>query len=125
MTAPRLAVLEAVASLGGHPTAEVIAGEVEADGVHRATVYRTLEALTEAGLISHVHLDSGVTAYHRADSHLHARCHECGAVVDLPADLLDAAADRVRQLNGFVLDAGHMALSGTCHNCGGAASHDK
>lgn len=117
VTQPRLLVLQALADLRGHPTADDLAVAVERDGVHRATVYRTLETLVEAGVLTHVHLDTGVTAYHLADGHLHARCHTCGTVVDLPADLLDDVADRVRGLVGFELDAGHIALSGNCAAC--------
>ncbi len=117
VTQPRMAVLDALSRLGGHPAAEDIVAAVEAEGVHRATVYRTLETLAEAGLLTHVHLDTGVTAYHLADHHLHGRCHTCGRVVDLPADLLDEVAARMRAVTGFELDAGHIALSGRCADC--------
>lgn len=117
VTQPRLAVLQALQRLGGHPSADDIAAMVGPDRVHRATVYRALEVLAERGVLTHVHLDTGVTAYHLADRHLHARCHNCGRVVDLPADLLDEVSMRVRSVAGFTLDAGHIALSGNCATC--------
>lgn len=117
VTEPRIAVIEALTQLQGHPTADEVAAAVSSAGVHLATVYRTLETLTAAKVLTHVHLDSGVTAYHLADEHLHARCHSCGSVVDLPADLLDDVAQRMHDLAGFQLEAGHIALSGTCARC--------
>ena len=91
--------------------------------IHRATVYRTLEGLTAAGVLRHVHLDRGLTAYHLVDApepvgdhdhhddHLHAQCSECGRVTDLPAEVLGETAERIRHASGFRLDASHVALS--------------
>lgn len=123
VTQPRLLVLQALLDQPDHPTADDLAILVEPFGVHRATVYRTLETLVDAHVVSHVHLDNGVTAYHlvgvvdRPDGHLHARCHDCGAVVDLPPDLLDGVAQSIDELVGFELAAGHIALSGRCQRC--------
>ncbi len=116
-------MVEALDRLPGHPSAEQVAAEVAsaAPGVHRATVYRTLETLAEVGVVTHVHMSHGTTAYHLASAegepHLHARCGVCGRVLDLPPDLLDAARDRVAAELGFELDTGHVALSGRCADC--------
>ncbi len=123
VTRPRIAVVEALARLHGHPSAEQVAAEVAtaAPGVHRATVYRTLEKLADLGVVTHVHMSHGTTAYHLSDAHgephLHARCLVCGRVLDLPPDLLDGARDRVADEVGFDLDTGHVALSGRCADC--------
>jgi Fur family ferric uptake transcriptional regulator len=93
--------------------------------VHRATVYRTLDGLTAAGLLCHVHLDRGLTAYHLANSakgdqgapHLHAQCSECGRIVDLPPHVLGDTAARIQRARGFRLDPTHVALSGLCQAC--------
>ncbi len=123
VTRPRVAVVEALTRLAGHPSAEQVASEVAtaAPGVHRATVYRTLEKLADLGVVTHVHMSHGTTAYHLSDTgsepHLHVRCRECGRVLDLPPDLLDDARDRVAAEVGFELDTGHVALSGRCADC--------
>lgn len=124
-TAPRLAVLGVLLAAGDeHLSADEVLERVAAGNVtiHRATVYRTLEQLTADGLLAHVHLDRGVAAYHLTDAgrgtaHLHAQCSECGAVVDLPSDVLGRSAQRVRAATGFELDLGHVALSGRCAAC--------
>ncbi len=118
MTAPRRAVLLALAARGGHVGAEQVVIDVAAAGVHRSSVYRTLDALTEIGLLQHVHLGHGGTAYHLTEArHPHAQCRSCGTVVDLPVDLLDAVLPVVTARSGFVLDPLHVALSGTCGGC--------
>jgi Fur family ferric uptake transcriptional regulator len=108
-----------------HLSADELLEQVSGDesGVHRATVYRTLEGLTAAGVLRHVHLDRGLTAYHLVSEaepevrHLHAQCVSCGRVVDLPPDVLGETAQRVAQATGFRLDASHVALSGRCRAC--------
>jgi Fur family transcriptional regulator, ferric uptake regulator len=122
MTGPRKAVLAALAASGGHLGAEdVVTRVAEVDaGVHRASVYRTLDALCDLGVVQHVHIGHGATAYHLVhpgDVHVHAQCNSCGAVVDLPVDVLEGAGTRMRQEAGFVLDPTHVALSGTCAAC--------
>jgi Fur family transcriptional regulator, ferric uptake regulator len=122
MTGPRKAVLAVLAASGGHLGAEDVVARVAAvdAGVHRASVYRTLDALCALGVVQHVHIGHGATAYHLVrggDAHVHAQCLSCGAVVDLPVDVLESAGARMRQEAGFVLDPTHVALSGTCAAC--------
>jgi Fur family transcriptional regulator, ferric uptake regulator len=129
LSAPRAAVLRVLAgdTAGAgagreHLSAEQVVTAVaeQAPGVHRASVYRALDALSRHDLVRHVHMGHGSTAYHLPDGpqdHLHARCRRCGRVVDLPGDLLDGVATRLAAEQGFVLDPGHVALSGTCAAC--------
>lgn len=121
MTSPRRAVLTALALRQSHLAPDqVVAAVAEIDpAVHRASVYRALEALSELGVVQHMHLGHGTTAYHLAAEHrhLHAACGRCGAVVDLPGDLLDDVAARLDDGQGFALDPAHVALSGLCAHC--------
>ncbi len=122
LTAPRRAVLEVLGSQHGHLSAEHVVAAVarHEPGVHRASVYRALEALTDAGLVQHVHLGHGATAYHLVDGageHLHLQCGGCGAVIDAPVQLLGPVRRRLLREHGFALDAAHVALSGRCAAC--------
>ena len=120
MTSARRAVLVALAENPGHHSADSVAGLVAAvdPAVHRSSVYRGLETLTGLGVVAHVHVGHGTTVYHLAHSpHLHAQCRRCGALVDLPASALDAAAAALKSEHGFTLDPTHVALSGTCVAC--------
>lgn len=113
-------MLAALAELPDHPTAEQVVAAVEEgpSDVHRATVYRTLDTLTGLGIVTHVHVGHGATAYHLDDrTHLHAQCRVCGRVVDVPANVLDDVHARLQEVAGFHLDAAHVALSGQCASC--------
>lgn len=120
ITAPRRAVIAALAAGDDHVTADVLAARVAAatPEVHLSTVYRTLDALEQLGVVTHVHLGHGRAVYHLTDSlHHHAACEVCGAVVHLPDDVLDDVERRVRHETGFELDAHHFALVGRCAGC--------
>lgn len=127
VTKPRVAVLSRVIAAGSeHVSADTLLGDVTAhhSGVHRATVYRTLESLTAAGVLCHLHLDRGLRAYYLAETnpdgpgpHLHAQCARCGLVVDLAPGALGDAGTRIQTATGFRLDPTHVALSGLCRDC--------
>jgi Fe2+ or Zn2+ uptake regulation protein len=123
MTRPRRAVLSVLARDGRHLSADQVVSAVAGydASVHRASVYRALEALSGLGVVQHVHLGHGSTTYALAADrpHLHGHCSRCGTVVDLPGDLLDDVAARLGAEVGFALDPAHVALSGTCERCSG------
>lgn len=124
ITMPRRAVIDALARADEHPTVDRIAAEVAErwPGMHLTTVYRTLETLTELGVVSHVHLAAG-TAYHLADAaggrpaHVHAQCRGCHRVIDLPDGVLDDVRRQLDESAGFRLEPHHVALSGLCADC--------
>ena len=130
LTAPRVAVLEALCADPGHQTADEVHARVAGDhaDVALSTVYRTLESLCRLGLVQHVHVAEGPVRYHLSQEvlgghgHAHAQCTTCGRVLDLPMDVLGDVTDRLAKTWGFHLDAGHVALSGTCDACAGSGS---
>ncbi|WP_405070705.1 transcriptional repressor [Kribbella sp. NBC_01510] len=123
VTPARLAVVEVLAGTEEHLSAEQIGERAEElrPGIHRATVYRALDALGEFGLVTHVHLGRAGTTYHLAGDlaprHLHLRCSECGKVYDAPGDILESARKKVQRELGFHLAPEQVALVGTCKNC--------
>jgi Fur family ferric uptake transcriptional regulator len=126
VTVARVAVLNVLESTADHLTADAIATQVQVlqPAVHRATVYRTLDSLVEAGIVTHTHLGHGAAVYHLVDTaHIHSQCQRCGRIIDLDAGLLAAAARVLLADHGFVLDASHSALLGTCSECSHAAQH--
>ncbi|WP_176818852.1 Fur family transcriptional regulator [Quadrisphaera sp. DSM 44207] len=122
VTAARRAVLEVLAGAAGeHLSAEDVVQQAAArrPGVHRATVYRAVEALRDLGLLTHTHSARGATTYHLAtgEPHAHVQCSACGILQDVPAAALADLAERLAAERGFVLDPGHVALLGTCRAC--------
>ena len=142
-----LRVIDTADRADEHLSAEHIGERVAAlePSVHRATVYRTLTALTASGVLTHVHLGGTGTVYHLAtpaselaleaspaaygngDSeppahghgHTHVQCVVCGRVQDAPLGVLDEAARLIREQLGFELDTSHAALLGRCADCAG------
>jgi Fe2+ or Zn2+ uptake regulation protein len=120
ITAPRRAVVTALVESADHVTADELAERVQAaePDVHLSTVYRTLDALEKLGVVTHVHMGHGRAVYHLSESmHTHAVCEDCGMVVELPDDVLDAVRDRLRSETGFEVDPHHFALVGRCRHC--------
>lgn len=120
MTSPRRAVLAVLASTPGHLSADAVQARADDGRLPPSTIYRVLDLLCDIGIVQHVHLGHGATAYHLSDAggaHLHLECRSCGAVLDLPATLMDEVVARVAAEHGFVLDPAHTALSGACARC--------
>ena len=119
MTPQRQLVLDAVRALQ-HATPEQVCQQVQriTPTVNITTIYRALDLLEGLGLVRHTHLGHGAPVYSaQAHEHLHLVCHRCGRVTEQPNELLDDVAGRLRATCGFVLDANHLALSGTCREC--------
>jgi Fur family ferric uptake transcriptional regulator len=115
LTPQRERVLATVRAMGHATPEEIYAAVPEID---LTTVYRTLEVLEEIGMVRHTHLDHGAPAYRPAeDDHMHVVCHDCGSVVDAPADLADEMERRLREERGFTLDRAHFTVFGRCANC--------
>jgi Fur family ferric uptake transcriptional regulator len=120
MTPQRQLVLDAIRALG-HATPEQICARVQeaAPAVNITTVYRTLDLLERIGVVRHTHLGHGAPSYSEQEhEHVHLVCHGCGTVLEVPTDVMDALADRLRAEHGFGLDVTHVALSGRCRDCG-------
>ncbi len=122
-TTNRQVIIETiVASDPQHFTAEEIAARVR-DRVPRlniSTVYRTLDALADVGIIEHVHLAHGPAVYHmNTDGHRHLYCEVCGSVEELPKAKTSSFFQLLDRDYGFQVDQGHFAIVGTCRACRG------
>lgn len=120
VTTGRLAIITALLEAPDHVTADdlVVAVQRTHPEVHRSTVYRTLEALSDADIIHHVHLGHGPAVYHVADDiHHHLVCNRCGAVIELSKTFFASLARGVAQEYGFRVDSNHFAVGGHCQAC--------
>jgi Fur family ferric uptake transcriptional regulator len=120
ITAPRRMVLSALVESGSHVTADELHRRVQRDHpeVSASSIYRTMELLTEHGVVEHLHLGHGPAQYHLTDErHAHLVCNGCGAIVELDPELSAPFADRIADHLGFDLDLGHFALTGWCAPC--------
>ncbi len=120
LTVQRQLVLEAVASLGqGTPEAITKAVQQTAPSLNSSTVYRTLELLEQLGVLRHTHLGHGAPTYSLATDKppIHLVCQHCGRVESAPLAIVAAAVEQLRSEHAFVVDEGHLALSGSCRSC--------
>lgn len=122
VTTPRRAIVTALVQADHHVTADDIVDAVQRahPDIHRSTVYRTLDTLTDMGVVDHVHLGHGPAVYHFTDRpHHHLVCQDCGRVIELPLSVLTPVQERVARDHRFRLDATHFALAGHCVDCQG------
>ncbi len=120
ITLARRALIEQLVAVDGHLTAEELTDRVcaSAGQVHRATIYRSLDALERAGVVEHVHLGHGRAVYHLADDlHQHLVCESCGRVSEAPEGLLASVQRRLRRSSGFQMRPYHFAVLGRCREC--------
>jgi len=121
VTPARRAVLGAILQAGEHhfTAAEIFdAVETTEPRPDRATVYRTLDLLTELGVLTPLQLDSDAVVYHRSDHrHGHLVCDTCGDVFELPKSAISALVRKVRHDRGFAIDADRVTISGVCQRC--------
>ena len=120
VTTARRALLTALAHSDEHRSAEDLADEVRSafPAVHRATIYRSLDALTDMGLIEHTHLGHGPAVYHLAEgAHHHLVCERCGAVIEAPAALFEELSRTLKGDYGFEVTSRHFAVMGRCRHC--------
>ena len=118
MTAPRRAVLQAVARAAGPFSIEEIYDA--APEVGRATAFRTMKLLQEAGVVCRVPLEDGTVRYQLAESgthHHHLICSECGSVAEFSDHALDGGIEQNATAAGFELDGHSVELYGRCSNC--------
>ena len=119
MTRPRLAVYRTLRELAGHQSADDVADHLAAQGerLPRTSVYNSLEALREAGLVMVADVGPGRALYEAAvDWHHHFVCRRCGSLLDVPCvrgvkPCLDA------ELSGAVVEEAQVIFRGLCGSC--------
>jgi Fur family transcriptional regulator, ferric uptake regulator len=87
-----------------------------------ATVYRTLELLTELKVVDKINFGDGVSRYdlrtEGADHfHHHLVCIECGAVDEIQEDLLGDVEKVVEEGWNFKIKDHRLTFHGICHRC--------
>ena len=126
-TAQRLLVLQA---LGGedHVSAEAILARARErhPAMDPSTVYRTLDALVDAGVARCTDLGRGRRFYERARGHRHhhAVCQGCGAVAHVHDAGLGSLPEALAAATGFILTADReLTIPGLCPDCSEGAHH--
>lgn len=128
VTTQRVTILEVLSSRPGkHFTAEEIYDFVKKKypDIGIATVYRTIQVLSELSLIDKLNLDDGYTRYeiskngkeNESHHHHHLICLNCGNVYAFQDDLLEMLENRIMDTMGFEVVDHEVKLFGRCKKC--------
>jgi Fur family ferric uptake transcriptional regulator len=116
-TSPRQRLVLKVAGMDGHFTAEELRKKVPQIG--RATVYRSLSLLVDAGILCRVLLEDGSLHYqlsHRGHHH-HLICAECGLSQDLLGCDIETVLKEKAAQHQFQPEGHRLEVYGKCHRC--------
>ncbi|MGR5993642.1 ferric iron uptake transcriptional regulator [Bacillus cereus] len=87
-----------------------------------ATVYRTLELLSELKVVDKINFGDGVSRYDLRQEgarrfHHHLICTQCGAVQEIQEDLLGEVERKVERDWSFKVKDHRLTFHGICKNC--------
>ncbi|MDG4655682.1 Fur family transcriptional regulator [Ectobacillus antri] len=87
-----------------------------------ATVYRTLELLTELKIVDKINFGDGVSRYDLRQEgasrfHHHLICTECGSVEEIQEDLLGEVEKKVEENWKFKVKDHRLTFHGICRSC--------
>jgi Fur family ferric uptake transcriptional regulator len=121
ITSQRKLVVDILAQAGGHLDAPEIyeRGRRQDSRLSLSTVYRTLGALKETGIVRELHLDDEHHHYEldAQDQHSHLVCLSCGRVIEVDSEALAQAAVTLGEAHGFQIASAQMELTGYCADC--------
>jgi Fur family ferric uptake transcriptional regulator len=120
-TPQRQNVVEVLAGTRGHVTGAELVELCRARDPQTipSTVYRTLDALEELGLVRHGHGPDGREEYHVAPTaeHGHLYCSSCGGRWEITPAAARRIVDALRDEQGFEIDLSHVTVVGRCPSC--------
>ena len=119
-TIQRQLVLEIVHKLQCHATADEVYQAIAEDhpNISRATVYRNLNLLSEAGEIRKMEIPGGADRFdHRCHDHCHVRCEKCGRVFDVDIDFITGLEKRIKDHHVFAFTGYDILFRGICPDC--------
>jgi Fe2+ or Zn2+ uptake regulation protein len=120
VTPQRLVIQRTLAELDRHVGAEELLDAVaeRLPNVSLPTVYATLEALEDAGLVRRVAAGRSRALYDSGPAdHHHLVCRRCGAVEDLAMEVPLERALALAAERGFAVEGAEVVVRGLCGRC--------
>jgi len=121
LTEPRRVVARLVVDQAGHFSAADLVREarVRRMAIGRATIFRTLDVLSELGLVEQIDLPNGDHAYVGCapTHHHHVVCSNCGRASEIEDAGLRALVREVARRTGYRVDEHRLELFGLCPAC--------
>jgi len=118
VTPQRIFVLDAIQSLGNHPTADLIISHVQKNhpNIASGTVYRVLDVLVENQLIKRVKTERDVMRYDGImEPHHHLYCAESETIRDYRDEELDGILAEYferKRIRGFNIEEIKLQIKG-------------
>ena len=119
-TSQRRVILEELAKLNTHPTANEIYELVRKrlPKISLGTVYRNLELLSESGLIRKLETAGTQKRFDgTTENHYHVRCVNCGKIEDLRLPAVISLDDVANSISGYEIFWHTLEFGGLCPEC--------
>jgi len=123
-TRERSIIIEEVFVHHEHFDADTLVARVAADRsgrrVSRATVYRALKLLEEAGLLRKVARPNSSEVYEHDygyPQHDHLICAKCSELIEFTNEAISAVVDQVCADHGFIKSGHRLEVYGICSKC--------
>jgi Fur family ferric uptake transcriptional regulator len=128
-TAQREAILQVLFTSREHLTPEelhaLLKQEKSGSAIGISTVYRTLNLLEEAGLVSSISFGAHGKKFELSgsDHHDHIICIRCDKIVEFEDEIIEKRQESVAKEAGFELTDHTMQLYGICNECKSKGDH--
>lgn len=123
LTVARQVIMEVLVSSKGHLSADELAEAARGrePGIGRMTVYRTLDLLSQLGLIRPVYQGAGAARYVLLENgrHHHLICSQCDQVLEFDDCVLGEIEQALGGRYGFYVKGHLLELYGLCERCQG------
>ncbi len=97
--------------------------------ISKATIYRTIEMLTDMEILTRIDFDDGFERYEIKEEtghqHHHLICVNCGKVYEIDEDLLDDLENLIEKRTGFKVKDHQLKIYGICPDCLAKTSEQK
>ena len=103
-----------------HPTAETLFDimKTEHPEVSKATLYRNLNQLSDAGIIKKIDgLEISSHFDHNTFLHYHFICEKCGKVWDVSSNVAQDVVEKAEESTGFKITSHEIVFKGLCKDC--------
>ena len=122
LTEARAAIVEAAMAREGHYPIDDLIADLKSRGIRgsKATVYRTLPLLSEAGILQPAIVVADTKSYETTfgrGHHDHLLCGRCAAVIEFEFEAFEILEREVAAKHGYRLESHHHELVGTCPAC--------
>ncbi|MCK4655314.1 MAG: transcriptional repressor [Candidatus Cloacimonetes bacterium] len=113
----RIKILEYLHNFKTHPTADMIYQALvdEMPTLSKTTVYNTLKAFAEKGVIVELSLFENEVRYeYNTTPHIHFKCIKCGKIYDISKTFKCLKDEKIE---GHKVSEHHINLKGICKSC--------